>query len=112
MPFGQHQGKELNEIPRSYLRWVRRQPWVGAWLHRGIDDFLGDRAGWPDEEGPEILSAFSVISSGGVGREIVDPNGEVIAWTTDSWVAQVICKLLNENENLLYTKENRNETHN
>lgn len=111
MPFGKYQGAELNEIPETYLRWLRSQPWVGEWLLQGIDGVLGDRPAWKDDEEAEVLSAFSVHDSGGVGQSIVNCDGEIIAWTTDGWVAQVICRLLNENENLLYKKEMDNETH-
>ena len=44
---------------------------------------------------------FSIRSNGSIGQEICDGDGVTIAWTTDPWVAQVICKLLNENERLL-----------
>ena len=49
----------------------------------------------------EIMEAFSVQASGNIGQVVLDPDGEVIAWTTDSWIAQVIVKLMNENEHLL-----------
>src|SRR5262249_44260689 len=32
VPFGKYQDVELNEVPRPYLRWLRRQEWLGAWL--------------------------------------------------------------------------------
>src|SRR5271167_2632884 len=41
MPFGKYQDKELNEIPVSYLRWLRSQSWVGGWLADRIDGILG-----------------------------------------------------------------------
>lgn len=44
---------------------------------------------------------FSIRQSGNIGQEILDQNGKIIAWTTDVWVAQVMCKLLTENEGLL-----------
>lgn len=31
----------------------------------------------------------------------VPPHRVAVAWTTDPWVAQVICKLLTDNEELL-----------
>jgi hypothetical protein len=112
MPFGRYQGVELNEIPEPYLRWLRSQPWVGGWLIRAVDGVLGDVARWPDEEEVEELASFSVLESGNVGQTILNCDGEVIAWTTDAWVALVICKLLNENEELLYKREEKhNETH-
>jgi hypothetical protein len=54
--------------------------------------------------GPQPLLAFSVRHSGTVGQEVLGPDGRIVAWTTDGWAAQVICKLLNENEELLRRK--------
>jgi hypothetical protein len=49
MPFGQYRGKELTEVPRPYLEWLRGQEWLGGWLAQAIDDLLtGDEA--PHEE--------------------------------------------------------------
>ena len=56
-----------------------------------------------------IMEAFSVRASGNIGQVVLDPDGEIIAWTTDSWVAQVIAKLLSENVELLSRKKNDNE---
>jgi len=36
--------------------------------------------------------------------------GTVVAWTTDAWLAQVICKLLSDNEELLRRKEEKDGT--
>jgi hypothetical protein len=52
-----------------------------------------------------MIDPFTVKQSGNIGQEILDRDGRVIAWTTDSWIAQVICKLLIENEELLTRKE-------
>jgi predicted Rdx family selenoprotein len=49
MPFGRHAGVELADVPRPYLRWLRRQPWLGAWLVREIDDELNDKAAASDD---------------------------------------------------------------
>lgn len=54
---------------------------------------------------PENLGPFSIRQSGNIGQEILDADGKIIAWTTDDWTAQVIAKLLNQNEELL--KEQR-----
>ncbi len=48
-----------------------------------------------------VVGTFQVQPSGFVGQEIIDPDGTVIAWTTNAWVAQVICMLLTEHEELL-----------
>lgn len=51
MPFGKHQDRDLTEIPRPYLRWLRTQPWLGAWLVKAIDDVLnGKTVASSDEE--------------------------------------------------------------
>jgi hypothetical protein len=50
MPFGKYGGVELADVPRPYLRWLRRQPWLGAWLAREIDDELGDKAAAPEDD--------------------------------------------------------------
>lgn len=46
-------------------------------------------------------SQFVIRSSGIIGQEIIDADGRVVAWTTDEWVAAVICRLLNESQELL-----------
>ena len=48
-----------------------------------------------------IMGAFTVRPSGNVGQVVLGPDGETVAWTTDPWVAQVIAKLLCDNEYLL-----------
>ena len=44
-----------------------------------------------DIQGPISMRTNSICS-----QEIVDRDGQVIAWTTDEIVAHVICKLLND----------------
>ena len=51
MPFGKHAGKELCEVPRQYLRWLRRQPTLGAWLAKEIDEVLNGKAVASSDEG-------------------------------------------------------------
>jgi hypothetical protein len=46
----------------------------------------------------ELLGPFSIRLSGNIGQEIRDPDGKIIAWTTNTWIAEVICKLLTEQE--------------
>ena len=52
-------------------------------------------------KGDEMIGPLSIRQSGNIGQEILDADGRIICWTTDSWVARVIRKLLNENEGLL-----------
>ena len=48
-----------------------------------------------------IQGPFQIRNNGSIGQEIFDTDGRIIAWTTDVIVAQVICKVLNENEGVL-----------
>jgi hypothetical protein len=48
MPFGKYKDVELNEVPRPYLCWLRRQEWLGPWLVKAIDEVLTG-----DERQPE-----------------------------------------------------------
>lgn len=48
-----------------------------------------------------IHGPFTILSNGGIGQTICDADGNAVAWTTDVMVAQVICRLMNENERLL-----------
>ena len=50
MPFGKHKDKELTEIPRGYLRWLRQQDWLGGWLARAVDEALGLAPPRPNQE--------------------------------------------------------------
>jgi hypothetical protein len=52
-----------------------------------------------------LLEAFTVRSNGSTGQVVLDPDGKIVAWTTDVWLAQVITQLLNENESLLFIKK-------
>ena len=52
----------------------------------------------PSSTACAIHEPFSIRQSGNIGQEILDQDGKIIAWTTDAWIAQVICKLLNEHE--------------
>jgi hypothetical protein len=56
-----------------------------------------------------IHEPFSIKQSGTIGQEILDPDGKIIAWTTDAWIAQVICKLLNDHEGMIPRQHERNE---
>lgn len=59
MPFGKYQDRELTEIPRHYLQWLRRQQWVGAWLVKEINDVLdGTVVASSDESFEEALGKW------------------------------------------------------
>lgn len=47
-----------------------------------------------------IQGPFNVQSNGGIGQTICDADGRAISWTTDEVVAQVICRMLNDQEGL------------
>ena len=123
MPFGKHKEKELTEIPKGYLRWLRQQEWLSGGLAQAVDEALGlaptkpRNEPWQPSEGEpwgpsmnDLLGSFTVRQSGSIGQEILDQDGTVVAWTTDAWLAQVVCKLLNDNEELLRRKEEKDGT--
>lgn len=63
MPFGKHAGVELTDVPRQYLRWLRNQPWLGAWLAREIDDVLNGKVEpSSDESFEEVLEKWRVAN--------------------------------------------------
>jgi uncharacterized protein (DUF3820 family) len=62
MPFGKYGGLRLVDVPRQYLRWLRRQPWLGAWLVGEIDAVLADKAAG-DHGGQVLLSGLPVSES-------------------------------------------------
>ena len=41
-----------------------------------------------------IMGAYSIRASGNIGQVVLDPDGRIIAWTTDAWVAQLIEKFV------------------
>ena len=43
----------------------------------------------------EMIGDYVARASGSVGQEILNPDGEVIAWTVDGFVAAIIVALLN-----------------
>jgi hypothetical protein len=43
----------------------------------------------------DVIGEYVARASGSVGCEILDPDGEVVAWTVDGWWAAVIVGLLN-----------------
>ena len=50
MPFGKHKDKELTEIPKGYLRWLRQQDWLSGWLAQAVDEALGLTPSKPSNE--------------------------------------------------------------
>lgn len=42
MPFGKYQDVEIARVPRPYLLWLRRQPWLSKWLVKAIDEVFSD----------------------------------------------------------------------
>ena len=58
----------------------------------------------------DLLGSFTVRQSGSIGQEILDQDGNTIVWTTDAWLAQVVCKLLSDNEELLRRTEEKDGT--
>lgn len=32
MPFGKYKGKDMDELPATYLDWLRGQEWVSKWV--------------------------------------------------------------------------------
>jgi hypothetical protein len=60
----------------------------------------------------DVLGTFTVRQSENIGQEILDQDGNTIAWMTDAWLAQVVCKLLTENEGLLGRKQETDESGN
>ena len=51
--------------------------------------------------GCSIRGPFVIQTNGGIGQTVTDADGNAVAWTTEPWVAQVICRVMNENEGLL-----------
>ena len=63
--------------------------------------FGADQKPLPYSTACVIHEPFTVASNGSIGQMILNADGNTLAWTTDPWVAQVICKLLTENDGLL-----------
>jgi hypothetical protein len=59
MPFGKYRDCELTDVPKHYLRWLRGQQWLGAWLVKEIDEVQNGKAvAESDETFEEILKSL------------------------------------------------------
>jgi hypothetical protein len=49
MPWGDHKGKPLKDVPHEHLRHLLAQPWIAKWpyLHRYL---MRVRSTWPKDE--------------------------------------------------------------
>jgi hypothetical protein len=64
MPFGKYKDVELDQIPRPYLQWLRRQEWLGAWLRQAIDEILTGAEPQSEETFAEALQKWREASKG------------------------------------------------
>jgi hypothetical protein len=65
MPFGRYLDVELTEIPKPYLRWLRTQKWLGAWLVKEVDNVLsGEAVASSDESFEEALKTWKESANG------------------------------------------------
>jgi hypothetical protein len=62
-----------------------------------ISTFGIGRRPWPCWKNESSYS-FTIRQSGNIGQVILDSEGNVICWTVDPWLAQVIARML-ENAN-------------
>jgi hypothetical protein len=46
----------------------------------------------------KVMDVYVARASGAAGYDILDPEGEVVAWTVNGWWASVIVDLLNDAE--------------
>jgi hypothetical protein len=42
------------------------------------------------------MDIYTARASGSTGQEILNPDGEIVAWTVDGWWAAIIVGLLNQ----------------
>jgi uncharacterized protein (DUF3820 family) len=43
MPFGRHQGHDVNRLPLSYLRWIKMNIRLNGWLKEAVETILAGR---------------------------------------------------------------------
>lgn len=83
MPFGKYQDRELTDVPRPYLRWLRRQQWLGLWLAKEIDDVLNSKIVAPSNESfEELLKAWQEDDNLASKRSEKTPNKTIHKETT------------------------------
>lgn len=113
MPFGKHKDVDLKNVPRHYLQWLRGQEWIDDRLAKAIDRTLNGEATEdvneliPRRRSEQPTGEYS-IEAGFGAWSVFDPSGEEIAWTMQETVAQVVCKILNDNKELL-SRENEKD---
>lgn len=65
MPFGKYENRDLAEIPKHYLRWLRNREWLGAWLVKEIDEVLsGKTVAASNESFEETLAKWKEAENG------------------------------------------------
>lgn len=83
MPFGKYQDRELTDVPKHYLRWLRQQQWLGAWLAKEIDEVLtGKTAASSDQSFEELLKAWQEGDNLASKRSEKTPNTTIHKETT------------------------------
>jgi len=73
MPFGKHKDKDLTEIPKGYLRWLRSQDWVAGWLAQSVDEVLNGNPAVDGQEAPERSTEELIC-------DIVKPWEDQMGW--------------------------------
>jgi len=65
MPFGKYAGLEVNDVPRQYLQWLRRQPNLRGPLVKEIDEVLnGNVVAEADKTFEELLGEMKEAENG------------------------------------------------
>jgi len=62
MPWGDHEGTKLREVPKAYLAWLFAQSWISSWpgLHSYLKSHADELRSTSDGEdsGPEGYSSY------------------------------------------------------